>query len=169
MKITGYAITQAIKQQELKRDSAKTSFSSSLKAFPDETKKSPLLLADQLMQAEEAIAKLQALQMRYNLSVNVKVQEKSMTLAEAIKRVGGVGRLEKLWRSVATPAESRYSGYDDRRESSVVVAVPTVSQDDAAKKASQYTRLASTFRAAIAVGNGSELEVEDLYKSFFEE
>jgi len=106
--------------------------------------------------------------MRYNLSVNVKVHEESMTLAEAIKRVGGVGRLEKLWRSVATPAESRY-GYDDRRESSVVVAVPTVSQDDAAKKASQHTKLASSFRAAIAVGNGSELEVEDLYKSFFEE
>lgn len=170
MKTTGYALREAIKQHELKRDTASRTFNASLKKFPDETKDKPQDVVVQLLNAEKAIAKLQVAQMRYNLAVTVDVQGEGMTLAEAIKRVGGDARAEKLWRSASGPAADPY-GYNrapDTRDPNQVHAVATITSAEATKLASASAKRAGAFRAAIATGNAREVELEGLESSLFE-
>src|SRR5580698_4796879 len=98
MRVSGYAIREAIKQQERRRDAAANAFAGSLKKFPDENKEAPNQIMDAFAKAEISLAELQVAQMRYNLAVQVEIGDK-MSLAEAIKRVGGAGRIEKMWKS----------------------------------------------------------------------
>lgn len=69
MKITGYAIREAIKQQELRRDTASRTFADTLKVFPGEEKDSPETVVAAFLTAEKAIARLQTAQARYNILV----------------------------------------------------------------------------------------------------
>lgn len=170
MKITGYALRETIKQHELRRDTAAQSFDGSLKAFPKEDKPSPQSVVEQFLVAERAIAQLQVAQMRYNLAVTVQVAGESMTLAEAIKRVGGEGRSEKMWRSAAGPKKDRYGSYRDEDEidPTKVRAVPTVTTAEAVKLATQAGKRAGAMRAAIATANATSIEIEGLFPALFE-
>ena len=99
-------------------------------------------------------------QAEYNLRVKVTVLDKRMTLSEAVKFVGGAGRAEKMWRSVAAPTKDRY-GYDrDTRDASAVVAQKTITTAEAADLAKRAARVASALREAIQVGNSTEIEFE---------
>ncbi len=169
MKTTGYALREAIKQFELRRDTAARAFNGTLKAFPDDKKDKPTEVVAQFLTAEKAISRLQVAQMRYNLVVTVEVQGEKMTLAEAIKRIGGDARAEKMWRSAAGPAPERY-GYnnDDVRDPNQVRATATITAGEATKLASGAAKRAGAFRAAIAVGNAREIELEDLDPALFE-
>jgi hypothetical protein len=170
MKITGYQLREAIKQQELRRDTAARAFNGTLKAFPEEKKEKPQDVVGQFLQAEQAIARLQVAQMRYNLGVQIEVHSLKMTLAEAIKLIGGDARAEKMWRSAAGPAPDRY-GYgqnDDVRDPNQVRAVATITASEATKLASGAAKRAGGLRAAIAVGNAREFELEGLEPTLFE-
>ena len=170
MKTTGYALREAIKQHELRRDTAARMFDGSLRKFPNEDKEHPTKVVEQFLTAERAISKLQTAQMRYNLAVIVDVQGEKLTLAEAIKRIGGEARVEKMWRSAAGPKPDRYGGYrnDDERDPSKVIAAATVSPSEATKLASTTAKRSGAFRAAIATGNAREVEIEDLDARLFE-
>src|SRR5579885_1022293 len=102
MKVTGYQIREAIRKQELQRDTVISQFNASLFKFEGEEKLSPDDVAKMFTQAEQAIANLQTGLARYNLYVVIDVLGDKMTLAEGVKRLGGAGRLEKLWREAAT-------------------------------------------------------------------
>jgi len=169
MKTTGYALREAIKQQELRRDTASRAFNGSLKAFPDEKKEKPQNLVEQFVKSERAVAKLQTAQAKYNLLVTVEANGEKLTLLEAIKAIGGAGRVEKMWRSAAGPKEDRYS-YGDRdvRDPNQVRAEPTISTSEMVKLASQAGKRAGALRAAIATANAKEVEIEDLDASLFE-
>jgi len=168
MKTTGYALREAIKQQELLRETAARSFNTTLKVFPGEDKDSPTAVMDAMLRAETAIARLQTAQMRYNLMVTVQVDGSKSPLAVAVKLVGGVARAEKMWRSAAAPKEDRY-GYrnDDERDPNQVRASATISTQETLKHATVMAKRSAALRQAIAVANATEVEIEDLEPSLF--
>lgn len=161
MKITGYRIQHTLRELRHAIDVAVGQFNDSLRVFPGETKRKPTTIMTNLRVAESKLARLQVVQARYNLLVDVKVYDTEMTLSEAVKLTGGVGRMEAMWRSVASPKKDRYSIRDeDTRDATAVVAVKTVTQEDATWYAKEAGRYASAIREAIQVGNATELDLE---------
>jgi hypothetical protein len=169
MKVTGYQLREAIKQQTLKRDSLASSFNGTLKVFPEDKKESPNDVMNDFLAAELAVTKLQLAQMRYNLAVQVNVLGERITLAEAIKRVGGPARAEKMWRSVNSPKrDSYYNRDDDEIDPNKIRAVSVITAKESLKLAQGAAKHAGAFRAAIATGNAVEVEIEDLSSELFE-
>lgn len=170
MKVTGIQLREAIKRWNLRKESAASQFSESLWQFEDDGERtSPTDLMDMFQKAEAAIAQLQVAQTRYNLAVKVKVQNWNMTLCEAVKQVGGAGRMQKMWRGAAVDkGRDRYSYRELTRNQNEVRAQRQVSIKEALAKASETAVLAGAFRNAIAVGNTTEIEVEDLRAELFE-
>jgi len=169
MEVTGYTLRAAVHQHELRRDTALRAFTGSLRVFPGETKESPTDLMDQFSKAERAIARLQVAQMRYNLKVKVKVDGEEISLAEAIKLVGGLGRTEKMWKTATGPKEDRYSTRsEDQRDPSQVYSQPTISVTEAVRRTAAAGKKSGAMRQAIAIGNSQAVEVEDLETSLFE-
>jgi hypothetical protein len=163
MKVTGYLLREAIRRRELRRDTAANQFEDSLSKFADEDKQTPDELAAIFVLEEKNIAKLQAVQDRYNLKVEVDVLGEKITLGEAIKRLGGAGRLDKMWRGVTTGRRDRY-GYRDEntRKADEERARPTVTAKEAMDRATKASVVAGAMRAAIAKGNGTEIESDVL-------
>ncbi len=174
MKVTGYQLREAIKQHELRRDTASREFADSLKKFPGEEKDAPTQVVDRFLESEKAIAQLQVAQMRYNLAITVELPvftgfTSKIPLAEAIKRVGGEGRVEKMWRTATNPKAERYSyGNDDERDPTRVRAVQTIATGEMVKLATVAGKRAGSLRAAIATANAREVEIEDLTSALFE-
>ncbi len=169
MQIDGYALREALKQWELRKDAAEKAFTSSLHKFADEKKDAPQQVVDAYLKAEDAISKLQVAQMRYNLAVKVEVQGEKMTLAEAIKRVGGAGRVEKMWKG-ATPQERHHRYGDDglTRTAGQERAEATIDAKTVVSLATQASKRSGAYRAAIAKTNGVSLDIEDLSPALFE-
>jgi hypothetical protein len=173
MKVTGYMLREAIKRHELRRDVAARSFNDSLKAFPGEVKDNPADIVEQFLAAERATAALQTAQMRYNLAVKIDLyghgwDRTTMTLAEAIKLIGGEGRVEKMWRSAAGPSKKDRYYSDDEIDPSHIRAQPTIKPQEAVKLATVAGKRAGALRAAIATANATEVEIEDLSPALFE-
>jgi hypothetical protein len=172
MDVTGYRIREALRRQQLRRDTAAGQFHSSLHAFPDQTepKATPDQVVARIQQAETSIARLQVAQTRYNLAVRVDVAgEGRLSLLECIKRIGGLGRVEKRWREAATVKEDRYGyGSNLTRDKDQVVAVRQISLEDASARTEAVDRKLATLREAIAVGNAQQIGIEDLDAALFE-
>lgn len=166
MKTTGYALRDAIKQHELNRDTAAGTFNDSLKSFPGEAKPYPEDVVETYEKAEAAITRLQVAQLQYNLAVVVEVSGEKMTLAEAIKRLGYVGRIEKMWKGAINEAKNPYES--NYRDPTQVHAVRMITAERALVLSKAYGRQANSLRAAIALANGQEVEVSDLDASLFE-
>lgn len=167
-RVTGYSLREAIKQHTLKRDTAATMFSDTLRAFPDEKKPAPGDVMKTFLDAEDAIARLQTAQMRYNISVRVTIDGESLPLAAAVKLVGGVARAEKMWRSAATPKTDRFGYRDDSRDANTIVSVATITPQEAVGHATKTAKRSAVLRQAIAVANATEILIEDLDASLFE-
>ena len=170
MEVTGYAIREALRLQQLRRDTADGQFKDALHAFDGEEKQSPQEVMNRVLAAETAIAMLQVVQTRYNLAVQVDVPgDGRRSLMECIKRVGGLGRVEKRWRSAATVKEDRY-GYssDLTRNKDQVIASRTISLEAASALTAQFDKRLGALRNAIAVGNAQKVAMEDLDAALFE-
>jgi hypothetical protein len=166
MKFTGYQIREALRRWGMKRDMASSQFEGSLKKFDDEDKADPNRVMNDFMLADEKIARLQLAQDIYNLGVMVTIKSrvgtdvKQMSLAQAVKLVGGAGRAEKMWRSAANPSKDRYSmSADDVRKEGEVRSKPVMAASEMMRRAEEISRYASSLRAAMATGNAVEIEV----------
>jgi hypothetical protein len=168
MKTTGYGLREAIKLHKLRSDEAASSFDSTLKSFKDEEKESPQSVAERYLAAEAAVCRLQTAQAEYNLNVPVVIGGVTYTLSEAIKKIGGLGRAEKMWRSAASPKKDRYSTFEDTRDPTREHAKSTIKPSEAASMASATAKIASSFRAAIATANTVEVDIKDLDPALFE-
>lgn len=172
MKITGYKLRHAIREAEHIKNLAASQWDDSLHAFPDEMEKkaSPTALMAKYRECENRLAQLMLAQTRYNLAVEVEVLGERMTLCEAVKRVGGAGRAEKMWRAAAGgEKKDRYSYRNDLvRNATEVRAVRTISIEDALEQAKRAARYAAALREAIEVGNSTEVDIEGLAPSLFE-
>lgn len=169
MKVTGYALREAIKIHDLQRSATASQFDGSLHAFEGESKDNPKDVVRMYLDSERAIAALQTAQAEYNLRVKVNVKnlegkDESMTLSEAIKCIGGIARCEKMWRSAASPKSDKYSYRNDDlvRDAGQVRAQPTVTQREALGNATKMAKFAGAVRAAIATANATELDIESL-------
>jgi hypothetical protein len=169
VKVTGYQLREATRKFELQRDTAARLFKSSLYAFEDEVKEDPIEVMDHLKKAELSVVRLQEAQQKYNLKVLIDVQGKSITLAAAVKMLGGAGRIAKMWREAVADKEDRY-GYRNERERNkdTEVARKRLPFDVALKEANTADGFAGALRAAIAVGNATSLEIEGLDTELFE-
>lgn len=169
MRVTGYRLRHAIKRLEQRRNVAVRQFKDSMYVFEGESKPTPGDCMAQFRACEDKMAALQVAQARYNLAVEVEVLGQSMTLHEAVKRVGGAGRAEKLWREVAEE-EHEYGWHTSVRARSTdqEYAERVLPVNDCLDHADAAAQLANALREAIAMGNAREIEVEGLEPSLFE-
>lgn len=164
MNITGYKISEAIDQHRLKLDALNTEFTDSLTTFEGDAKRKPSEVSAEIVLEERAIADLQTVQARFNLAVKVDVLGDSMTLMQAIKRKGGVGRVGKLWKG-AVPVKSRYDGI---RTTDQIIAKPQVTQTEVTRAVSMASRSERAMQAAIAMANAQHVEIDGIDPSLFE-
>ena len=161
MRVTGYKLQHRLRELHHVRDIAATQFDNGKFTFDDEDKPTAKGAFDRYADAEAAIAQLQTAQGRYNLGIEVTVLGKKMTLAGAVERVGGAGRMEKMWRSVASPKKDRYGyGNDLTRNKDEERAKATVTTDEATNYAQKAARFASALRESIQVANATEMDIE---------
>lgn len=170
MKVTGLQLQFAIRETRETIKLLAGEFSDSLHAFPDEDKTTPVEVMAAFDAAERRLCALQTAQGRYNLAQTVSVQGERMTLSEAIKRVGGAGRAEGMWKSACTGAKrDRYSYRDNlTRSTDEVRARRTISNKDAVAAARKAGRYHTALRNAITVANTKEIEIEGLDPVWFE-
>jgi hypothetical protein len=171
MKVTGYQLREAIKRWELRRDTASSQFNESLFVFEAEKKDSPDVLMEIFVQADRAVAQLQTAQNEYNLKITVSGPGflGGMTLCEAIKRVGGAGRSEKMWRvATSDKGRDRYQSRETSRSKDQEYARRVLSVKETMKRASDAAVFAGNLRAAIAEGNTNTLDIGWLKPDLFE-
>lgn len=135
MQITGFQIREALKRWNLRLETADKQFKNSLWAFEGEQMIAPLEVGKNFKEADEAVARLENLQQRYNQKVEVDVLSKKMTLGLAVKMIGGAGRREKMWRLAATDTgRDRYSYRDMTRKADDIQATRQVTVEEAMKQ-----------------------------------
>lgn len=167
MRMNGYQIREALRRWGLKRDTAASQFDASLKRFEDETDKpAPTEVMNAFTLADTKLAVIQVAQDKYNLAVSVDVRfidgiTRRISLAEAVKLVGGAGRAEKMWRTAANPKKERYSysSDDEVRKEGETRAKPVLTVAQCLAEAEKIARYASSLRAAIAIGNATEVDI----------
>lgn len=143
MELTGYTISKAIRNWTTRRDTTKSMIDNpSWFSSNGDTQGLPHLL-ERFEKADEAIAKLQVIQAGYNLGVKVTIPgEGELTLSEAVKRVGGIVRSEKMWKDFSTARRGDLDQTSTKLDPNVAI-----------KRATEKTKLISEFRSAIAIGN----------------
>ncbi len=151
------------------RDVAAKKFKESLWKFKGESAETqtPKQVADEFERADNNVALLETAQQAYNLNVEVRLGGKPYSLSFAVKKVGGAGRLDKMWRVAATDT-GRFSSYREMsRKADEEYAEKTVTDSDAIKWSGRASQFASSVREAIATGNSKEITM-DLSSSLFE-
>ena len=128
------------------------------------------VLADEFRVADLTVAHLQNLQDTYNGGIKVNVDSEDMTLADAIKQIGGSGRMAKMWREAAdsTGTERHYGGEDMTRKMDEISKERTISVKDCMDQAEIYSSLLSKFRIAIREGNQTQVDFPDTPEAWFE-
>ncbi len=155
--VTGSEIAEALVLQCARKDFLSARFKKSIFQFTDQIEQDPEETMQEFIAADAAVAGLQALQDAYNLEVNVSVGGEVMSLALAIKTIGGLGRQAKMWKeaSAAIPGESRFYSADIsivRKEGETVAQrqIPVLRCQQHLESAMS---LQSLFRIAIRQGN----------------
>jgi hypothetical protein len=166
MVVTGYALRNAIRRWQLRRDTAAAQFSGSLTKFEGEDKQTPDAVATEFLNAEKAIARLQAAQNEYNGRVKIVVPGMdNMTICTAVKLVGGAARLEKMWRAVVAPIRERWETSNvslGTRNKTEERAAWTMSTKDMADRTAKAAALTGALRSGIAEGNSIKIDIEGL-------
>ncbi len=170
MKVTGYQLKEAIKMKALELDTIQSQFNDSLHRFEDEEKRSPIDIVDDLRRLENHLVELQTAQDFFNLGVQCEVNGEPISLSQAIKAVGGAGRIAKMWRTAAQGEKSdrweRARNLTRNKEDES--AIPTISKEEALNESRKSEKFAAQLRNAIAVGNSKSLEISWLTDEMFE-
>ena len=157
MKVNGYRLREALRRHQLIRETAAAQFTPSLIVFPGEKKQSPFDIAGAVERAELAIAAIQTAQSQYNASVPLLIGGEARSLTSAIKRLGALQRVEKLWRVAATGKKDKYAHYrsdsPDRKKADEVIAERAVSPEEAMMAAEIVAKELGALREAIATAN----------------
>lgn len=161
MKVTGYQLREAIRRHELTRDTAYNMFQKVQHVFEGEKKVHPREVMQDFLRAEEAVVKLQEAQQKYNLEVSVDVQGQKLTLCSAVKRLGGAGRAEKMWRDAVCEKKERYgSSYQQlERQEGTIVAQKVLGYEETLTAANKAAGYAGALRAAVALGNSTVVDI----------
>ena len=164
MKVTGYKLQAAIREQQERRTLNESRWANGQMSWPADVDKlpNPKTFIAEILDSERKIARLQTAQAQFNLAVKVKVQGQELTLHEAVKLVGGAGRVEALWKTSAKGDSNDYRYGASVRDKDSIVAVRLVSQDEATEEAAKAAKFARSLREAIQAGNASLVEIAGL-------
>lgn len=161
MLYTGYALQTKIRTLKVEVDSYASQFENGKAKFQDEDKPTCWEAFKNFKQAEEELATVQTLQCMYNQRVYVTVQGVRMTLAKAVRLVGGAGRAEAMWRNIVAPKKDRYGSRDGLvRSANETHADPTYTMDQAKEQAKKTSTYASALRQAIQEANATQVELD---------
>lgn len=150
--------------------SAVSHWGKSFWAFKDEKKDSAEVVAQEVEQAEMAIATLQTLQAQYNMGVTVTMDGISVCLLQAIKSVGGIGRMEKRWGEASRVEDARrrhrwdtVASPDTPRDTDHIYPERTITMEKIRQLSAEATKDAAVTREAIAKGNAvtKEMDIPD--------
>lgn len=172
MKVTGFMLKDAISTWTLRKEAAGKLMPLSFYRFPGEAKKTPLENATELEKAELAIVALQVAQMHYNLKVRVTSPSLgSIQLGTAIKLLGATNRVKKLWIDAVAPKRNRYESTPTvvlERDPTRERAEHTSTSEEITKQIALASKKVSHLGALVAIGNSTEIEIEDLDAALFE-
>ena len=164
LRVNGYDIRNAIRRWLDRSQRSETKFRDSLWSFDKEVKQGVVNEpANKFWEANIAVVKLELLQQKYNHTTTVKIDNKDMSLAEAVMLQGPSGRMEKLWKFAATDTgeDRSYRSRSLTRNKDEVSAQRTLDEETAAGHCETSAIFAAHVRRAVAVGNNSEIEVTD--------
>lgn len=162
MKTTGYQLQLRIKNLKRDVEAYSTMFENGKTKFEGEDKMIASEAYTKFRQAEDDLALTQSAQAVYNAAVKVTVQGKEMSLARAIKLLGGAGRGEAMWRSIVAPKKDRYMREESSsKDNDKVYATPTYTMKQAMEEALKASKLAEALRQAIQEANAKEVEILD--------
>lgn len=176
MKVNGVMLREAISLWEMRRDASAKRFPTAFYAKDAEvlSKKweSPSVFMDEFMVAEANIAKLQAVQARYNLDTTVSFmsggETHKLSLCEAVKRQGGLNRAANMWKEQTKEIEDKYDShrmaYGDKNGE---YPARRMTHREVVDSTAKMVSLTAALRGAIAVGNTREMEF-DIAPSLFE-
>lgn len=164
MKINGYKLRSAIKRWDLRRATAVQMFDEKKYYFPNDVRPDLMAISREMDSAERNVCLLQEAQGRYNLVVTVDVVGEEMTLAQAVKRLGGAGRAEKMWRMLLGGMEKkarweRTEGPPVRKEDEER-AVRSLPDDEIKRHVERAALFAAALRESIAIANATDVELE---------
>ncbi len=156
----GYTLRERIRELSSRVEVSAKAFNESFFVFPGEKKPSPLDASKELQNAEEQLAIAQSDQQKFNLLVSIDVMGTTMSLAQGVKLLGGIGRIEKGWRS-SLDTKNRYGYNDLTRSANEIRAERAVPMNTIIEQAGVSARYASALRAAVAKGNAAEVDISE--------
>lgn len=161
MPVTGYGLKAQRQALELDLTTLFDELSNALYAFKTDVKRPMAAVSADIAAKQKELCKLETLQAQYNLAVKVDVEGETISLMEAVKRVGGAVKLEQAWRAVATPKKDSYAPeHQTERSFDREFAGRTVTTEDAKGHTVAAARYASAVKAAVALGNATEIELD---------
>jgi hypothetical protein len=162
MQVNGYMIREAIKQWETRRDALQAQFPDTLTKFPDDPTPSPKDVASQLLEAEANLAKIQQAQAQYNAAVKIPFKGTPIPLGQAVKMLGGLARLEKLWKDASHAPKRNPWDTDSKgpRDPNLIHAVRQVSYLEAADLAVAAGKDSGNLKVEVASANATAIELD---------
>jgi hypothetical protein len=170
MRITGYKLMDRLEELKEQAKTVDSQFKGALFQFRDERgeKLDPRVLMQTYESCEASIAALQEAQAAYNLKVQVTVQDETMSLHLAVKRIGGVNHVKNQWKSAAQDSEINPYMRDVRsRDKDSEYAERVVGVEEALRLSDTASRRAAALKQAIRSGNAVEVDL-DLDPTLFE-
>jgi len=164
MKVTGYQLREALRHWRTVLDGAATDLKNSLYYFDDNDKVDPIVVAEDYKKAEDAVAKLEEAQQRYNLYVKVEIAGEEKTLAYAIKAIGMASRFASTWKILTVDKETSRRGwgdtYDRVRNKDEVHAKRSIAKEDATKVRNAANKHAADIRQTVALANATKVDID---------
>lgn len=170
--VNGVTLREALKRWEMRREAVAKQFDGSFFKRPAEVEKArksgglvgPEAVATEFARCERAVATLQAAQARYNLDTTVSVavggETLRMSLAEAVKTVGGLGRIEAMWRKAANAVDDPYENqriHYSETDRKIDWPERQLALHKVVERATEAANHTGAVRGAIAVGNTREM------------
>jgi hypothetical protein len=163
MKVSGYQLREALRHWRSVLEGLAVDLKGSLYYFDIKEKINPLAVAEDYIAAEDAVAKIEEAQQKYNLRVTLTISDEPCTLTYAIKALGMAGRYAAIWKSVVSEKQSTRGWGDssDRvRNKDDVHAKRSISKEAASKMRTAANKHAGDLRQAIALANAQTLEID---------
>ena len=164
MKTTGYQLREALRHWRSVQEGLAIDLKGSLYYFDQKEKINPLTVAKDYTAAEDAVARIEEAQQKYNLRITVTIADEPKTLTYAIKALGMAGRYAAIWKAVASDKQQSSRGwgesYERVRNKDDVHAKRSISKEAATKMRTAANKHASDLRQAIALANASTLEID---------
>ena len=163
MKVTGYQLREALRHWRTVLDGTATDLKNSLYYFDDSDKVDPMVVAEDYKKAEDAVAKLEEAQQRYNLYVKVELAGEEKTLAYAVKAIGMASRFATTWKTLTVDKKSSRGwgdSYDRVRNKDEVHAKRSITKEDATKIRNAANKHAADIRQAVALANATKVDVD---------